>query len=214
MARVAKWTLGGILLLPLLAGSIVLAIGRTPVEFAISLIAFPLGVYGAVAVLTYRGASAVIATWAGRLSAGLAAGIVATIFYDGYRIAMRDGLAIPFDPFRVQPVFGQILTGLPTTHPLTLIAGWGYHLWLGSLVGMIFAALRPHGGLLAGALFAAVVQIGRWVMYPSVFTAGLGDREFLANGVIGQLFWGCILGLSLPAIARLLTGESHTSGRP
>ena len=214
MTQVTKWTFGGLLLLPLLSGSIVMAMGRTPVEFAISLMAFPLGICGAVAVLTFRGASSAIAVWSGRLAAGLAAGIVATLFYDGYRIAVRDVLAIPFDPFRVQPVFGQILTGLPTTHPLSLVAGWGYHLWLGSQLGMFFAALRPHGGLVAGMLFASAIQIGRWLMYPSVFTAGLGDREFFANGVIGQLLWGCIIGLSLMVIDRHLTDGSKYYARP
>jgi hypothetical protein len=161
-----------------------------------------MGLLMAGALLAWRGRAELLAPWAQRLLSGLIAGLVATLAYNLYRVGVRLVFDMPFDPFRVQPVFGQIITGLPSTHGIALAAGWGYHLWIGAMLGMVFAALRPAGGLIAGALFAAVIQIGRWAMYPGVFRAGLVDNEFFANGVVGILLWGMVLGFALARIAR------------
>lgn len=214
MAGSAKPILAGLLALPLVAGLAALRLGPTPPSYAISLLAFPLGLLGAGILLARRGDGATLDAWARRLLTGAGAGFVATLSYDGYRMAIHHGLAIPFDPFRVQPVFGQIFTGLPTTHPFSLVVGWSYHLWLGVLLGMVFSALRPRGGLLEGGLFAAVLQLGRWAMYPSVFKAGLTDHEFFANGVVGQLFWGGVLGLTVWGLHRVLVGNVAGADRP
>jgi len=175
-----------------------------PPDFAVSVVALPIGLLVAGAVMLWRGRADMLALWSERLLAGLAAGLAATLAYNLYRVGVRVVFDMPFDPFRVQPVFGQILTGLPSTHGGALIAGWGYHLWIGAMLGMIFAALRPTGGLVAGALFAALIQLGRWAMYPAVFRAGLVDNEFFANGVIGIVFWGMVLGATLAALSRRL----------
>ncbi len=209
MTARATWIFAALLTLALAAGIAAATLGPAPTIYALALAAFPLGVLAAGALLRRRGARASCEAWAARLLAGAAAGVTATLAYDGYRVGVRDILGIAFDPFRVQPVFGQILTGLPTTHPLTLVAGWGFHLWLGVLVGMVFAAVRPRGGALAGALFAVVLQLGRWAMYPNVFKAGLSDHEFLANGVFGQLFWGVVLGLALGALDRFVVRRAR-----
>lgn len=173
-----------------------------PPDFAVSVFALPMGLLVAGAVMLRRGRADLLARWSARLLCGLAAGLAATLAYNLYRVGVRLVFDMPFDPFRVQPVFGQILTGLPSTHVGALVAGWGYHLWIGAMLGMVFAALRPAGGLLAGMLFAAVIQLGRWAMYPAVFRAGLVDNEFVANGVIGILFWGMVLGVALAALSR------------
>lgn len=192
------------LLLPIAGGLAALA-RSTPIDFGLTLLAAPTGLLVAGGVLAARGRGAALDGWATRLLVGAGAGIAATLVYDLWRVGVRDVWGVAYDPFRVQPVFGQILTGLPTTHPATLAAGWGHHLWLGALAGMVFAAIAPRGGALAGVAFAAAMQIGRWAMYPSVFTAGLTDREFVANGVLGQIVWGAVLGLSLALAMRRTT---------
>lgn len=174
-----------------------LLVTQMPPDYAISLAAFPLGGLISALVLGWRGQQALRHAWSQRLLAGFVAGIGATLVYDGYRVAVRYVLAIEFDPFRVQPVFGQILTGLPSTHLAALLVGWGYHLWIGVLLGMLLAVLRPQGGIVAGALFAVLFQLGRWAMYPDILRAGFSDREFFANGVVGQILWGMVAGLIL-----------------
>lgn len=202
MAQRANWILAGLLALPFVAGVAILALGPAPAAYAISLIAFPLGAFVAGVALARRGARAAAAHWSLCLLLGLGAGLVATLAYDVYRFVASHTFAVAFDPFRVQPVFGQILTGLPTTHPWALLAGWSYHLWLGALLGMILAAVRPRGGALEGALYVVALQLGRWAMYPSVLQAGTNDQEFFANGIVGQMFWGLVLGLALSALHR------------
>jgi len=207
MTRISIAVMSVLMFAALIAAALGLASGRTPSEYLISIGALPLGAGIAATILSGRGRGDLISAWAVRLFAGAAAGLAATLTYDGYRVGVRDVLGIAFDPFRVQPVFGQILTGLPTTHPIALTAGWSYHIWTGLILGMIFAALRPRGSLISGAAygagFAVIVQLGRWLMYPDVLMAGTSDKEFFANGVVGQLVWGAVLGL----VVAWLTGR-------
>ena len=195
-----------VLFLAAFAGAVAgLVSGQMPLDYVVSLAGFPLGGALAAAILFRRGRRDLIAVWSRRLMIGVGAGLAATLVYDGFRMLVRYVLGINFDPFRVQPVFGQILTGLPTTHAFALTAGWSYHFWTGMMLGMVFAALRPRGGMLWGALFAAIIQLGRWAMYPDVLLAGTTDKEFFANGVIGQLVWGLTLGLSTAILAGAMT---------
>ncbi len=200
MTRMPIAVMSTLMFIALAGAALGLVSGRTPSEYLVTLAALPFGAGIAAAILSGRGRKDLVAAWALRLLTGTVAGLVATLSYDGYRVGVRDILGIAFDPFRVQPVFGQILTGLPTTHPVALAAGWSYHIWTGLILGMIFAALRPRGGLVSGILygmgFAVIIQLGRWLMYPDVLMAGTSDREFFANGVVGQLVWGAILGLA------------------
>ena len=124
-------------------------------------------------------------------------GLVATLVYDLYRLLIKLLLALPFDPYRVQPVFGHIITGLPASHSLALFLGWGYHLWMGILLGMMFALVRPRGGALAGLVFVMMIQVVRLAAYPSVLQASWEDQEFVANGIIGMGLWGVVLGTGL-----------------
>lgn len=202
MTRAPTLALAALFALLLGLGLAGIGLGRMPLDYAVSILALPLGGLAAALVLTLRRQTDLLALWSGRLLAGLVAGLAGTLAYNLYRVAVRSLFDLPFDPFRVQPVFGQIMTGMPSTHAIALAAGWGYHLWIGAMLGMVFAALRPSGGLVAGLLFAALVQLGRWAMYPSVFRAGLSDQEFFANGVIGMLFWGAVLGATLHQLAR------------
>lgn len=185
-----------------------LATAPMPAAYAISLAAFPAGALAAAGALMARGQTNTLSNWAKTLLRGAGAGLAATVVYDVYLYAMNAFSSLVFDPFRAQPIFGQIITGMPSTHPLALAAGWGYHIWVGLLLGMIFAALRPKGGALTGTIFAAVLQIGRWAMYPHVLRAGTSDQEFFANGIVGQLLWGVVLGLVLSLLATRSTSES------
>jgi len=185
-----------------IAALVGLSLGRMPLAYTTSLAGFPSGALIAVAIFIGRGNHATLVAWSHRLFAGLVAGLAATAVYDGYRVAIRYVTSLEFDPFRVQPVFGQIITGLPSTHPIALVAGWGYHLWIGILLGMLLSVLRPTGGILAGAIFAGLLQLARWAMYPDVLRAGFSDPEFFANGVLGQLLWGMVAGFVLYRLNR------------
>lgn len=208
MTRAAHLVLAAVLVLALVLAAIGWLAAPMPGDYAISVAAFPLGALVAGLVLTWRGQGAAVRLWSVRLVTGLVAGLLATAAYDLYRVAVSQVMAVPFDPFRVQPEFGRIVTGLPSTHLLALAAGWAYHLWVGGLLGMVFAALRPRGGAMVGAAFIAAIQIGRWLVYPDVFRAGLADSEFVANGVVGMLLWGAVLGAAVAWLSARLDTQS------
>jgi FtsH-binding integral membrane protein len=171
--------------------------GVMPLAYTVSVGAMPLGLLLAGVILWRRGLKHHLHRYGGLLRLGALWGLVATLAYDLYRPAVKLIFNLPFDPFRVQPIFGHILTGLSPSHPLALILGWGYHLWMGLLLGMIFALLRPRGGALAGLGFIMAIQVLRLAAYPSVLQASWEDPEFLANGVMGMGLWGLVLGAGL-----------------
>jgi len=163
----------------------------------VSVGAMPLGLLLAGVILWRRGLHQNLHRACGTLLMGVFWGLVATFAYDLYRLLVKLILALPFDPYRVQPIFGHIITGLPTSHPLALFLGWGYHLWMGILLGMLFTLMRPRGGALGGLVFITIIQVLRLAAYPSVLQASWEDPEFLANGVIGMGLWGVVVGTGL-----------------
>lgn len=202
---------GSLCVLAIALAAIASFVAPMPVSYAVTVAAFPLGALFAGAVLAVRGRASALRLWFSRLFTGLVGGVLATLCYNLYRVPVSEVIPVPFDPFRVQPVFGQIITGLPSTHPWALAAGWGYHLWLGATAGMIFATLVPRGGVLAGIGFVTVLQIGRWMTYPDVFIAGLSEHEeLIANGIFGVIIFGVVLGL---IVKHLAAGSQPTRTR-
>lgn len=197
------------ILASLLGLAILLAIGAAiagpmPPDYLAAIAALPAGLLVSGAVLIRRNRGDIVMRQSRVLLAGLVAGLAATAVYDLYRLFLALVVIDGFVPFRVQPVFGRIITGQPSTHPLALAAGWAHHAWLGAILGMVFAAIRPAGGMLAGAIFIALIQTGRWILYPDVFLAGLAEAEFLLKGVIGPLAWGATAGVVTGSLGRRL----------
>jgi len=133
----------------------------------------------------------------GCLMMGAFWGIVATLVYDAYKPAAKVVFGYSFDPYRAMPVFGRLVTGLPSSHSLAVIAGWMYHFWIGAMGGMFFALFRPRGGAIAGLLWAWILQAIRMALYPGLLRASLQDPEFVAIAIVGFGLWGVVLGAGL-----------------
>jgi hypothetical protein len=188
---------GAVLAALVLAAAAGCAWGVMPLAYTLSVAAMPLGLLLAGVILWQRGLAQYLHRSCAVLFMGALWGLLATLLYDLYRPVVKLIMDLPFDPYRVQPIFGHIITGLSASHPLALALGWAYHLWMGILLGMMFALIRPRGGLLAGLGFVALIQALRLFAYPSVLQASWEDPEFLANGVIGMALWGAVLGAGL-----------------
>jgi hypothetical protein len=173
------------------------ALGPLPLIHLLSVVTMPMACLMGGITLFWRQEDALLHRFNGLLMAGAAWGLASTLMYDVYRPLVKIIFGYAFDPYRVMPIFGHILTGLPTNHYLALITGWAYHLWIGILMGMIFGLVRPKGGALAGLIFVLIVQTIRLAAYPSILQASLEDPEFLANGVFGFGLWGVVLGIGL-----------------
>lgn len=177
-------------------------LGPMPVNYALALGAMPGAVLLAAGILRWRERGDPETTgrarrfW-GSLVSGLFWGLAASLVYDLYKPLVKLVLGLQFDPYRAMPHFGHAMTGLPPSSTGSLLAGWVYHFWIGMMLGMIFALLRPRGGILAAVVFVLLLQAVRLAVYPNVLRLSLEDPEFIANGVVGLALWGCVLGYGI-----------------
>lgn len=135
--------------------------------------------------------------------AGGAWGLLATSAYDVVRPVLKLIFRFDFNPYRAIPIFGQLMTGLPPSEPAAQLAGWTYHFWNGISFGIVFALLRPRGGVLWGWGWAMLLQGLMMAAYPRFLAVRLADPGFLAAGIVGHSLWGVVLGLGLrPRVAK------------
>jgi len=173
------------------------AAGLLPLSFTVPFVALPAACLLTGAVLFRRGLDARLHAYSSVLARGAAWGLVATVVYDLIRPALVAVLGSAYDPYRAQPIFGQLITGLPGSDPLALAAGWIYHLWNGISFAMIFALVRPNGGALLGLAWGLALQLLMMAAYPALLRARLDDPAFMITGLVGHSFWGVVLGLGL-----------------
>ncbi|MFN8532893.1 MAG: hypothetical protein U0556_05050 [Dehalococcoidia bacterium] len=134
---------------------------------------------------------------ADRIWAGALGGLIATLVYDAVRPPLVTAFGLTFNPYRAMPFFGSLMTGLETTEPLAIGLGWAYHFWNGISFGMMFALLRPQGGVIAGIVWALFLQGMMMLVYPSFLQVRLSDPGFLLSGIVGHGFWGAVLGYGI-----------------
>lgn len=187
--------------------------GPVPLSYMITFATMPVACLATVLTLWRRGQLQPLHRFLGRLLRGALCGLAATLCYDVYRPVIKSLLGFQFVAFRVMPIFGNIITGLPSTAAGSLIVGWIYHLWIGVLLGMMLSLLRPRGGAFVGLLWATVIQTVRLAAYPIVLQASLQDPEFLATGVIGYALWGLLLGAALRRLADRAPRPAPNAGK-
>jgi hypothetical protein len=142
-----------------------------------------------------------------RLILGGAWGLIATLCYDAIRPLLKWIFSFHADPYRAMPIFGTLITGLPADDPVSLTVGWLYHFWNGISFGMIFALLRPRGGLVLGFIWAMVLQGLMMWAYPSFLRARIEDPGWLAMSLVGHGIWGIVLGAGLKS--RFLRSQNN-----
>lgn len=179
------------------AAILVHTFGPVPLSFTVPFIVFPSSCLLVGAILIRRQLPERLHAFSSGLMRGAVWGLVATLFYDAVRPLITHALGLTFNPYRAMPIFGQLITGLSANDPLTLAAGWTYHFWNGITFGMMFALVRPRGGVIAGLIWAETLQALMMITYPSFLQARLDDPGFLATGLIGHGIWGIVLGTAL-----------------
>lgn len=199
-----KEALFGILLAST-SGAAVLAhaFGLLPMVFSVSFVVMPTAILLSAVMLLHRRQDARFRGFADLLMRGAWAGFLATLAYDAVRPLLRWIFGFSFNPYRAMPIFGELMTGLPGTHPIAFAAGWLYHFWNGLSFGMMFALFRPRGGEVAGFVWAMVLQGLMMLAYPSFLQVRLEDPGFLVAGLVGHGLWGVVLGW------KIRTGGHH-----
>ena len=180
-------------------GAAVLAhtFGPVPLSFAVPFVVLPSASILVGAMLTRQRRFARLHRFSELVTRGAVVGLGATLLYDAIRPLLVAALGLAFDPYRAIPIFGTLITGLPATDPLTLAAGWIYHYWNGISFGMMFALLRPAGGIGWGVAWALALQLLMMLAYPTLLKARLDDPGFLASGLIGHSLWGIVVGAGI-----------------
>lgn len=181
------------------SGAAVLAhtFGPVPMSFTVPFVVLPTTSVLVGLVLLRRRLYGRLHRFSQLLARGAIAGFGATLFYDAARPLIVALLGSTFDPYRAIPLFGTLITGLPSTAPTALAAGWLYHFWNGTSFGMMFALARPSGGVAWGFAWAMALQSLMMLTYPTFLRARLDDPGFLLSGLIGHGVWGVVLGAAI-----------------
>jgi hypothetical protein len=186
--------------LPFLSG------GAALVIYIVAGASLPVGI---VAVLIVTGA-VVLLVWRrlprhearamrARAARGVAAGLAATLAYDGCRLAVVSAFGLSFWPFDTFVRFGRLLVGNGAPPALAIAVGTAYHYanGLGFAVAYVLFVRRP--GILSGVLWAALLESVMVSLYPGWLGLRVLD-EFLGVSAVGHLAYGIVLG----AVARRL----------
>lgn len=173
------------------------AFGPLPLSFAAPFVVFPTAALLVGLILIRRRLHARLHHFASTLIVGARWGLGATWCYDAVRPVLKLAFGFSFNPYRAMPIFGQLITGRPPTDAVAIGAGWLYHFWNGISFGMMFALVRPQGGVLAGVLWAMILQGLMMAAYPSFLQARLDDVGFLITGIVGHALWGAVLGFGI-----------------
>jgi hypothetical protein len=167
---------------------------NVPMSFTVTFAVLPGSIVLVGLVLVWRRRYDRLHLFSRLVLVGGAWGLAATLFYDAVRPLLRVIFQFQADPYRAMPIFGQLITGLPSGDGFGLFIGWVYHFWNGITFGMIFAFLFPRGGWWQGVLFAEALQLFMMLAYPSLLQARLDDPGWLTMGIVGHGIYGAVLG--------------------
>jgi hypothetical protein len=168
-----------------------------PMAFTVPFVVLPSSLLLVGAALAGRGRHDQLRAFSRTCAAGARWGLVATMAYDAIRPGLRWVFGFSFDPYRAMTIFGTLMTGRAPADPLSLAAGWTYHFWNGVSFGVMFALMRPQGGVWWGLSWALLLQGLMMLAYPTFLRARLDDPGFLVTGLVGHAFWGVVLGKGL-----------------
>lgn len=132
-----------------------------------------------------------------RLVAGAKWGLVATVVYDVVRPVAVWVFQYDFPPYKAHAIFGQLITGRPSTDAVAVVIGWIFHFWNGISFGVMLSLIRPRPGWLIGWAWAMVLQLAMMAIYPKFLQVRLDTPGFLMVTIVGHSAYGLALGETL-----------------
>jgi hypothetical protein len=191
--RVLAWFLASI------SGAAILAhaFARLPMTFTVFFGVLPTGLLLAGVVLVGRQLHSRLNQLSTIVVAGCKWGLIGTLAYDAIRPVLKWVIGFSFNPYKAIPYFGHMMTNLPVSDPRAIAAGWLYHFWNGVTFAVMFAVLRPKGGVFAGIVWAMILQAIMMIVYPAFLQVRLSDPGFLISGLVGHAVWGAVVGAGL-----------------
>jgi len=128
-----------------------------------------------------------------RLKAGLVAGVLGTIAYDGLRFAVENAGLSSANSFRAIRVFGMSLTAQPIDAPGAIAAGWTFHVVNGVGFAVAYVMVMAGKRLYWGLLYAMALETAMVTLYPG-WLQMTPSAEFLTLSVLGHFAYGAVVG--------------------
>jgi len=125
---------------------------------------------------------------------GLLAGLIATIAYDGIRYFIERSHLLGYNGFVPILMFGNWITGQPTTSLAAHIAGWTYHYWNGVTFGVIYTLAVGRKVWWWGIGYGILMECCMLGLFP-MFLRVSSKFDFIAVSMIGHIFYGATLGI-------------------
>ena len=130
-----------------------------------------------------------------RVAAGLFAGCIGLIAYDGVRWLVLISGFVPFNPFRAIEVFGLLILKTDVDTGLTKTVGWLFHIWNGLSFAVMYTLAMGRGRIWWAILWSLMLEVAMLSTYPSMFRIML-DWPFVAVSLIGHLAYGITMGVT------------------
>lgn len=125
-----------------------------------------------------------------RLWLGLQAGFWATVAYDVWRLPFL----LVMDPFKAHPIFGALITGLPSSSLPAQIVGWSYHASNGVSFAAMYAMAVPRATVRSAVLCAVGLEAAM-LLTPYRQLIGLPlSAKFLIMSGSAHLVYGAVVG--------------------
>lgn len=132
-----------------------------------------------------------------RLVRGARWGLIATLVYDVVRPLVVWTLRFDFHPYKAHAIFGELITGRPSTDGFAIAMGWTYHFWNGIAFGTMLALVAPRAGWKLGLAWALLLQGLMMVVYPRFLQVRLDQPSFMVTTIVGHSAYGLALGAGL-----------------
>ena len=132
-----------------------------------------------------------------RLWAGLAAGAVATVFLDFFRMM---GVIHGWLPSDTPPFFGKLILGPQAPLGAALTVGFLYHFLNGASFGLPYAVLFGKPRWYWGIAWALIYELGMMTLPPMAplfgpFGSKTGSPAFFLITLVAHIAFGAVLGL-------------------
>jgi hypothetical protein len=136
----------------------------------------------------------------GRMTAGIAAGTIATL---GLEVVRTTSFHLGGMPGDLPRLLGVLMTDRFMLGPSTLsdVLGYSYHFWNGACFGLIFAVILGRRSLRWTSIYGILIGVG-FLASPAVQAMGVGflalqKPTMIVTVVIAHVAYGVILGLLL-----------------
>ena len=132
-----------------------------------------------------------------RIWAGLAAGAVATVFLDFFRMM---GVIHGWLPSDTPPFFGKLILGPQASVGAVLTVGFLYHFLNGASFALLYVLLFGRPSWYWGIAWALIYELGMMTLPPMAplfgpFGSKTGSPAFFLSTLVAHIAFGAVLGL-------------------